>query len=162
VPGNCKGGGRPAGEDWAYENLGLEYNLQGNYAKAINCHAQDLAIAKEVVDWSEEGQGYANLGPGHMYLNECDTAVAYHKAQSALAISLKLAHMQSNTAMDMGVTLTLHVRALRTGRHKDTCEVLRKLREVVKDVVEPSITGVQVVARFQAARSETQDHSVGG
>jgi hypothetical protein len=74
--------------------------------------------------------------------------------------------MQPNTAMDMGVALTLHVRALRTGTglHKDTCEVLSKLREVVKDVVAPSITGVRVlgVARFQAARSETRENAVGG
>ncbi len=70
--------------------------------------------------------------------------------------------MQSNAAMDMGVALTLHVRALRTGLHKDTCKVLSKLREVVKDVVAPSVTGVQGVDLFQAARSETRENAVGG
>jgi hypothetical protein len=41
-------------------------------------------------------------------------AVAYFEAQYALAISLKLAHMQSDAALNMGV-LTLHVRATRRG-----------------------------------------------
>jgi hypothetical protein len=42
-------------------------------------------------------------------------AFAYLEAQHALAISLKLAHMQSNAALNMGVALTLHVRAGRQG-----------------------------------------------
>jgi hypothetical protein len=58
---------------------------------------------------------YANLGTGHMYLNEYDKAVAYFEAQHAMAISLKLARMQSDAALNMGVALTLHVRAARQG-----------------------------------------------
>jgi hypothetical protein len=79
VPVDCKGGGRPDGGGRGIREPRACDNLQGNYVKAIECHAQDLAIAaKEVGDRSEEGQGYANLGPGHMYLNECDTTVTYH------------------------------------------------------------------------------------
>jgi hypothetical protein len=50
-----------------------------------------------------------------MHLNEHVKAVAYFKAQHALAISLKLAHMQSDAALNMGVALSLHVRAGRLG-----------------------------------------------
>ena len=39
---------------------------------------------------------YGNLFTCHMHLNEYVKAVAYHKAQHALAISLKLAHVQSH------------------------------------------------------------------
>ena len=46
-----------------------------------------------------------------MHLNEYVKAVAYFEAQHALAISLKLAHVQSDAALKMGVALTLHVRA---------------------------------------------------
>ena len=42
----------------------------------------------------------------HMHLNEYVKAVAYFEAQHALAISLKLAHLQSDAALKMGVTLT--------------------------------------------------------
>ena len=43
-------------------NIGNAYNSQGEYAKAIKHHTQDLAIAKEVGDRAGEGRAYANLG----------------------------------------------------------------------------------------------------
>jgi hypothetical protein len=58
---------------------------------------------------------YANIGTGHMHLNEYVKAVAYFEAQHALATSLKLAHVQSDAALKMGVALTLLVRAARQG-----------------------------------------------
>ena len=56
------------------------------------------------------GQGYKNLGTCHMHLNEYVKAVAYFEAQHAMAMSLKLAHIQSDAALNIGVSLTLHVR----------------------------------------------------
>jgi hypothetical protein len=50
-----------------------------------------------------------------MHLNEYVKAVAYFEAQHGLAISLKLAHLQSDAALNMGVALTLDVRAGRQG-----------------------------------------------
>ena len=47
------------------------------------------------------GQG-SNLGTYHTHLNDVK-AVAYFEANHALATSLKLAHMQSHAAMNMGV-----------------------------------------------------------
>jgi hypothetical protein len=64
-------------------------------------------------DRTGEGQAYAKLGTGHMLLNEYVKAVAYFEAQHALATSMKLAHLQSHAALNMGVTLTLGVRAAR-------------------------------------------------
>ena len=43
-------------------NIGNAYNSQGEYAKAIKHHTQDLAIAKEVGDRAGEGAAYSNLG----------------------------------------------------------------------------------------------------
>jgi hypothetical protein len=74
-----------------------------------------LTIAKEVGDRAGEGAAYRNLGTCHMHLNEYVKAVAYFEAQYALAISLKLAHVQSDVALNMGLALTLHVRAARQG-----------------------------------------------
>jgi tetratricopeptide (TPR) repeat protein len=83
-------------------------------------HRSRLAIAKEVSDRAGEARACGNLGSGHLYLNKSNLylflkAVAYFEAQHALAISLKLAHMQSDAALNMGVALTLHVRAARKG-----------------------------------------------
>ena len=61
------------------------------------------------------GMAYANIGTGHMHLNEYVKAVAYFEAQHALATSLKLAHGQSQAALNMGVALTLCLRTARQG-----------------------------------------------
>jgi hypothetical protein len=50
-----------------------------------------------------------------MDLNEYVKAVASFEAQHALAMSLKLVHMQSDAALNMGVALTLHLRSGRQG-----------------------------------------------
>jgi tetratricopeptide (TPR) repeat protein len=107
--------GDRAGEGSAYGNLGNAYQSQGDFSKAIEHHGQHLAIAKEVGDRAGEGRAYANLGTGHMHLNEYVKAVYCLKAQHALAMSLKLAHVQSHAALNMGIALSLHVRAARQG-----------------------------------------------
>ena len=95
--------GNRAGEGTAYGKLGNAYGSQGDFSKAIEYHAQILAIAKEVGDREGEGMAYGNLGTGHMHLNEYVKAVAYFEAQHVLATSLKLAHLQSDAALKMGV-----------------------------------------------------------
>jgi len=59
----------------------------------------------EVGDRAGEGRALGNLGTCHMYLNDFVKAVAHRKEQHALAISLKLAHVQSDAALNMGVLL---------------------------------------------------------
>jgi tetratricopeptide (TPR) repeat protein len=107
--------GDRAGEGEAYANLGNAHGSQGDFSKATDHHAQHLAIAKEVGDRAGEGAAYGRLGTSHLYSNEYVKAVAYFEAQHVMATSLKLAHEQSHTALDMGVALTLHVRAARQG-----------------------------------------------
>jgi tetratricopeptide (TPR) repeat protein len=107
--------GDRAGEGRAYANVGIAYQSQGDFIKAIGYHAQDLAIAKEVGDRAGEGRAYGNLGTCHMYLNEYVKAVAFFESKHVVAISLKLAHVQSSAALNMGVALTLHVWAARQG-----------------------------------------------
>jgi hypothetical protein len=107
--------GDRAGDGGAYGNLGIAYESLGDYSKALEHHTQNLVIAKEVGDRAMEVREYGNLGTGHMYLNEYDKAVAYFEAQHALAMSLKLAYVQSDAALNMGVALALLVHAARQG-----------------------------------------------
>ena len=86
-----------------------------DFSKAIDFHTQHLAIAKEVGNRAAEGMAYGNLGFFHMYLNEFDKAVDYFEEQHAFATSLKVAHMPLDAALNVGVALTLHVRAARQG-----------------------------------------------
>jgi tetratricopeptide (TPR) repeat protein len=78
--------GDRAGEGTAFGNIGNTYQSLGYYSKAIDHHGQHLAIAKEVGDRAGEGTAHGNLGTCHMHLKE---------AQHALALSLKVAHLQS-------------------------------------------------------------------
>ena len=71
--------------------------------KAIKYHTQCLVIAKEFEDRAGEGRAYGNLGTCHMHLIKYVKTVAYFEAQHALAIFLKLAHIQCNTRPNMGV-----------------------------------------------------------
>jgi tetratricopeptide (TPR) repeat protein len=107
--------GDRAVEGRAYGNLGNAFMSLGDYSKAIAYHAQGLAIAKEVGDRAEEGRAHGHLGTCHMYLNEYVKAVAYFEAHHAMAISLKLAHKQSQAAMKLGLVLTLQVKAASKG-----------------------------------------------
>ena len=77
--------GDRAGEGGAYGNLGIAYDSQGDFSKAIEHHAQCLAIAKEVGDRVGEGRACGNLGTCHMHLNENVKAVAYFEGNVAEA-----------------------------------------------------------------------------
>ena len=91
--------------------LGNAHHSLGDFSNANKCHTQHLEIVKEVGDRAGEDRVYGNLGTGHMHLNEYVKAVAYSEAQHGLAISLKLAHVQSDAALNMGVALIVDVRA---------------------------------------------------
>jgi hypothetical protein len=54
--------GDRAGKGQAYANLGIEYDSQDDFSKAIEYHSQRLAIAKEVGNRAGEGMAYGNLG----------------------------------------------------------------------------------------------------
>ena len=61
-----------------YGNIGNACESQGDFSKAIEHHAQCLAIAKKVGDRAGEGRTCGNLGTCHMRLNERYVkAVAY-------------------------------------------------------------------------------------
>ena len=92
-------------------SLGNAHFSMGDFSQAIAYYMQHLAIAKEVGDRAGEGRAYANLGTCHMHLNECVKAVSYFEAQHVMATSLKLAHVQSDAALNMGVALILDVQA---------------------------------------------------
>jgi len=70
--------GDRAGEGRAYGNLGIAYQSQGDVSKAIEYHAQDLAIAKEVGDQAGEGRAYGNLGIAYQSLGDVSKAIEYH------------------------------------------------------------------------------------
>ena len=66
-------------------NIGNAYNSQGDIAKAITHHTQDLAIAKEVGDRAGEGRAYSNLGCGYRSQGDFSNATEYHAQCLAIA-----------------------------------------------------------------------------
>ncbi len=85
MPGILKEVGDRAGEGQVYANLGNAYYSQGDYAKAIKYHTQDLAIAKEVGDRAGEGKAYGNLGNAYKSLGGYEKAIEYHTQDLAIA-----------------------------------------------------------------------------
>jgi hypothetical protein len=59
--------------------------LLGDYAKAIEYHTQDLAVAKEVGDQGGEGRAYANLGCAYQAQGDFSKAIEYHTQRLAIA-----------------------------------------------------------------------------
>ena len=70
---------------WVYSILGNVYQSMGDYAKAIEYHTQDLAIAKEVGNRAGEGGAYGNLGSAYEKQGDISKSIKYHA--QCLAIS---------------------------------------------------------------------------
>ena len=77
--GDRAGGGR------AYGNLGIAYQSQGDFNKAIEYHTQRLAIAKEVGDRAGEGRAYGNLGIAYKSQGDFSKAIEYHTLDLTIA-----------------------------------------------------------------------------
>ncbi len=59
------------------------------------------------------GGAYANLGTGHVYLNDFDNIVAYFEAHPGMV--WEQSSVMRACSPSMGVALTLHVQAARQG-----------------------------------------------
>jgi tetratricopeptide (TPR) repeat protein len=68
----------------AYGNLGCAYNSLGDYSKAIDYHAQDLAISKEVGDRVGERGANGNLGNAYQSQGDYAKTIEYHKEHLGL------------------------------------------------------------------------------
>ena len=71
----CQKNGDRAGEGRAYCHLGIAYRRLGHFAKAVEFHEKDLAIAREVGDRKGEGVAYGNLGNAYKSLGQFAKAV---------------------------------------------------------------------------------------
>jgi tetratricopeptide (TPR) repeat protein len=75
----------PRDASWVYGILGNVYRLQGDFAKAIEYHTQQLAIAKEVGDQFVEGHAYGGLGNTYQSQGDFAKVIEYHTQHLAIA-----------------------------------------------------------------------------
>ncbi len=80
-------------EGKALGNLGIAYEALGDYAKAIECEQQLLAIAQEIKDRQSEGKALGNLGVAYNSLGNYAKAIKY--GQQWLMISQEIHDQQS-------------------------------------------------------------------
>jgi tetratricopeptide (TPR) repeat protein len=59
--------------------LGNAYDFLGDYAKAIEYHQQDLAIAREFKDRRGEGKALSNLGLVYFHLGDYTKAIEHQQ-----------------------------------------------------------------------------------
>ncbi len=74
----------------SYNNIGVVYDAQGNYAKALECHEKALAIVRKVYgeNHPDTAASYNNIGESYRYQGNYAKALEYH--QKALAIYQKV------------------------------------------------------------------------
>ena len=95
--------GDRAGEGEAYGNLGIAYFSQGDFAKAIEYHTQDLAVAKELGDQGGEGRAYANLGCAYQSQRDFIKAIKYQAQDLAIAKEVLSLHASGAAASSQGL-----------------------------------------------------------
>ena len=75
----------PGDASFVYSILGRASRNLGDFNKAIEYHAQHLAIAKEVGDRAGEGSAYGNLGNAYQLQGDFSKAIEYHTLDLAIA-----------------------------------------------------------------------------
>jgi tetratricopeptide (TPR) repeat protein len=61
------------------------YHSKASFGKAIEHHAKDLAIAKDLGDRAGEGMSYGNLGNAYQSQGDFDKAIKYHTQRLSIA-----------------------------------------------------------------------------
>ena len=72
-------------EGRACSNLGILYQLLGEYDSALKLHKAHLQIAKDLGDRASQGRAYGNIGNAHSSLQQYDLAIRFHKQELAIS-----------------------------------------------------------------------------
>lgn len=70
-------------------NLGLAYDILGDYRQAISFHEQHLRIIREMRHRSAEGRVLGNLGLAYASLGDYQQAIAFHEQDLAIAREMR-------------------------------------------------------------------------
>ncbi len=83
-------------------NLGLAYAALGETRRAIECHEQYLAIAREIGDRRGEGIALGNLGVAYKNLGETRRAIEYHEQDLAICREIGDRRGEGNALGNLG------------------------------------------------------------
>ncbi len=83
----------------AYGNMGLIYEVRGEFDKAMDYHKRALEINQGIENLQALAQNYGNLGNIYHNLNEFSKALEYHK--KALEIDKRIGNLKGQ-AQDLG------------------------------------------------------------
>lgn len=72
-----------------YNNIGIAYADEGEYASAIRMHRKSLALEKRLQDKNAMALSYNNIGLCYRTLNKLDSASFYHKKAFQLNSEMK-------------------------------------------------------------------------
>jgi CHAT domain-containing protein/tetratricopeptide (TPR) repeat protein len=88
----------------ALGNLGVLYRIEGEYPKALEHHAQQLAIARQIGDKAVEASTLGNLGNVHYLLGDFANALQYHEQHLLLARALGTLPSEARALENVGAT----------------------------------------------------------
>ncbi|HLP11778.1 MAG TPA: tetratricopeptide repeat protein [Flavobacteriales bacterium] len=85
--------GHKQGTAFALNNIGIVYDLQKNYFKAVQYYEQSVKVKLALRDSAGLAAGYNNIGITYYNLNDLEKSATFHK--KALVLNLKLKREES-------------------------------------------------------------------
>lgn len=95
--------GYKAGEGRAYDNLGIAFQMSGNFKQAIVCHKEHLNIALELKDRAGEGRAYGNLGTAYYSMNDMEQAIDFFKLNLSISKEVGQRASEGRACSDLGL-----------------------------------------------------------
>ncbi|XP_078360397.1 uncharacterized protein LOC144644750 isoform X3 [Oculina patagonica] len=95
--------GFKAGEGRDYDNLGIAFQMSGNFKQAIVYHKEQLEIAIELGDRAGQGRAYGNLGTAYYSLNDLDQAIAFFKLDLSIAKEVGQRSSEGRACSNLGL-----------------------------------------------------------
>jgi tetratricopeptide (TPR) repeat protein len=109
-------------------NMGIAYNLLGDYHRAIGYHEQSLTIFQEIRDRRGEGAVLGNLGIAYYSLGEYRRSIVYH--QQHLAITGEIGDRRGEGAALGNLGIAYHA----LGEHQRAIENLEQYRHIASEI----------------------------
>ena len=119
--------GNRAGEERAYNNLGVAYYNLGDFLQAIECYRQSLSIAKEEGDRAGEGGAYNNLGVAYYDLGD------FLQSIECYTQSLSIAKEQGDRAEEGRAYNNVGVAYYNLGDSQQAIECYTQLLSIAKE-----------------------------
>jgi tetratricopeptide (TPR) repeat protein len=119
-------------ENWKYQaaltNLGIAYDLLGQYQQAIEFHQQCLNITREIGDRNSEGKSLANLGLAYYSLGQYQQAIEFFQQSLQIATEIGDRNSEGKSLANLGLGY------LDQGQYQQAIEFFQKSLQIAREI----------------------------